>query len=172
MKLAPHQYGPFLIDKKLSPVTYCLILPSSMKIHPIFHVDLLTQYHETKAHRPNYKWRCGLCMSLLGPQYSHVIEKKELVKKRKRKNENTSVGLTTTMQVAAVGYACCCHHCACCLWLCMSSLPCMLLWLCALLLRAMQITAACVICGCACRCYGLCISLLSPQCSHVKEKKS
>ena len=24
---------------------------------------------------------CGLCVSLLGPQYSHVIEKKELVKK-------------------------------------------------------------------------------------------
>ena len=59
---------------------------------------------------------CGLCMSLLGPQYSHVIEKKELVKKRKRKHKNTSVGLTATMQVAAAG-------CACCLQPCVLSLP-------------------------------------------------
>ena len=40
-KLAPWRYGPFLIDKKLSPVTYCLKLPATMKIHPVFHVDLL-----------------------------------------------------------------------------------------------------------------------------------
>ena len=55
-KLAPHQYGPFLIDRKLSPMTYCLTLPPLMKIHPVFHVDLLTRYCETKAHGPNYEW--------------------------------------------------------------------------------------------------------------------
>ena len=26
-----------------------------MKIHPVFYVDLLTRYRETKAHGPNYK---------------------------------------------------------------------------------------------------------------------
>ena len=26
-----------------------------MKIHPVFHVDLLTQYRETEAHRSNYE---------------------------------------------------------------------------------------------------------------------
>jgi Chromo (CHRromatin Organisation MOdifier) domain len=26
-----------------------------MKIHPIFHVDLLTRYRETEAHGPNYE---------------------------------------------------------------------------------------------------------------------
>ena len=26
-----------------------------MKIHPVFHVDLLTRYKKTTAHRPNYK---------------------------------------------------------------------------------------------------------------------
>ena len=36
-------------------MTYHLTLPSSMKIHPVFHVDLLTQYRETEAHGPNYK---------------------------------------------------------------------------------------------------------------------
>ena len=26
-----------------------------MKIHPVFHVNLLTRYKETTAHGPNYK---------------------------------------------------------------------------------------------------------------------
>ena len=43
-KLAPRHYGPFPIDKKLSLVTYRLKLPTTMKIHPVFHVDLLTRY--------------------------------------------------------------------------------------------------------------------------------
>ena len=54
-KLAPRRYGPFPIDKKLSPVTYRLKLPMAMKIHLVFHVDLLMQYRETDAHGPNYK---------------------------------------------------------------------------------------------------------------------
>jgi hypothetical protein len=53
-KLAPHRYSPFPIVKKLSPMTYRLTLPTSMKIHPIFHVDLLTHYQETEAHGPNF----------------------------------------------------------------------------------------------------------------------
>ena len=55
MKLAPRQYGPFPITTKLSPVMYCLNLPLRMKIHNVFHVDLLTRYRETNAHSPNYK---------------------------------------------------------------------------------------------------------------------
>lgn len=54
-KLTPQCYSPFFIIKKLSPVTYHLTLPIFMKIHPIFHIDLLTQYHETEAHNLNYK---------------------------------------------------------------------------------------------------------------------
>ena len=54
-KLAPQRYGPFPIDKKSSPVTYRLTLPPSMKIHPVFHIDLLTRYRETEAHGPNYE---------------------------------------------------------------------------------------------------------------------
>ena len=54
-KLAPQCYGPFPIDKKLSLVTYRLNLPTTMKIHPVFHVNLLTQYREMEAHGPNYE---------------------------------------------------------------------------------------------------------------------
>ena len=38
----------------MSPVTYCLKLPTSLKIHDVFHVDLLTPYHETSKHGANY----------------------------------------------------------------------------------------------------------------------
>jgi hypothetical protein len=55
MKLAPQCYGPFKVAAKLSPVTYRLTLPPSMKIHPVFHIDLLTQYCKTEAHSPNYE---------------------------------------------------------------------------------------------------------------------
>jgi hypothetical protein len=41
-KLAPCCYGPFKVATKLSPVTYHLTLPPSMKIHPVFHINLLT----------------------------------------------------------------------------------------------------------------------------------
>ena len=54
-KLAPRRYGPFSIIKKLSPVTYRLTLPATMRIHPVFHVDLLTKYRETEEHGPNYE---------------------------------------------------------------------------------------------------------------------
>ena len=54
VKLAPKRYGPFKIGKVLLPITYQLELPPQWKIHDIFHADLLTPYHETKLHGPNF----------------------------------------------------------------------------------------------------------------------
>ena len=53
-KLAPKRYGPFKVIKKLSPVAYRLALPPSMKIHNVFHIDLLTPHHETDAYGETY----------------------------------------------------------------------------------------------------------------------
>ena len=53
-KLAPKQYGPFQIVKQVNPVTYQLSLPVTWQIHPVFHASLLSPYHKTKAHGPNY----------------------------------------------------------------------------------------------------------------------
>ena len=53
-KLALKRYRPFKIRKVLSPITYQLELPSQWKIHDVFHVDLLTPYHETELHGPNF----------------------------------------------------------------------------------------------------------------------
>ena len=54
VKLAPKRYRPFKIRKVLSPITYQLALPPQWKIHDVFHADLLTPYHETKLHGPNF----------------------------------------------------------------------------------------------------------------------
>ena len=53
-KLSPRRYGPYRITKQVSPVTYQLQLPKSLKIHNVFHVDLLIPYHETQEHGVNY----------------------------------------------------------------------------------------------------------------------
>src|SRR5229473_2356304 len=53
-KLAPKCYGPFEITKEISPVAYQLRLPIAWNIHDVFHASLLSPYHETNAHGPNY----------------------------------------------------------------------------------------------------------------------
>ena len=52
-KLSPKQEGPFEISQVLSPTTYCLQLPSTWKIHSVFHTSLLSIYHETAEHGLN-----------------------------------------------------------------------------------------------------------------------
>ncbi len=52
--LLPKWYGPFPIEAKIGKVAYRLMLPASMKIHNIFHVDLLLPYKETEAYGPAY----------------------------------------------------------------------------------------------------------------------
>ena len=53
-KLAPRREGPFAISDVLGPLTYRLVLPSRWKIHPVFHATLLSPYHETDVHGPNF----------------------------------------------------------------------------------------------------------------------
>jgi hypothetical protein len=53
-KLLPKQYGPYQITEKISPVAYRLQLPSTMKIHNVFYVDLLSPYKATEAYGEPY----------------------------------------------------------------------------------------------------------------------
>ena len=53
-KLAPKREGPFEIAEVMGPVTYKLKLPNQWRIHPVFHASLLSPYHETDTHGPNF----------------------------------------------------------------------------------------------------------------------
>ena len=49
-KLSPKHYGPFTVTQMISPMAMCLDLPKSMKIHNVFHMDLLLPYKETEQY--------------------------------------------------------------------------------------------------------------------------
>ena len=49
-KLSPKRYGPFTVTQMISPVAACLDLPKSMKIHNVFHTDLLLPYKEMEQY--------------------------------------------------------------------------------------------------------------------------
>ena len=53
-KLAPKRHGPFEITQVLSPLTYCLCLLPTWKVHDVFHATLLSPYRETNTHGPNF----------------------------------------------------------------------------------------------------------------------
>ena len=46
-KLLHKFLGPYKIIKVISEVAYKLDLPSTLSIHPVFHVSLLTWYHDS-----------------------------------------------------------------------------------------------------------------------------
>jgi hypothetical protein len=52
-KLEFKRIGPFKIIQKLSEVSFKLELPSSMRIHPVFHVSLLTKFRSNDAEFQN-----------------------------------------------------------------------------------------------------------------------
>jgi len=49
-KLSPKRYGPFKVSQKISPMAMQLALPPSMKIHNMFHMDLLLPYKKTEQY--------------------------------------------------------------------------------------------------------------------------
>ena len=51
-KLLSRYIGPFKILKKVGSQAYELEIPPTMKMHDVFHVSLLKQYHEEGTHQP------------------------------------------------------------------------------------------------------------------------
>jgi len=53
-KLLPKRYGPFKVLECIGQVAYQLKFPTTMKIHNVFHIDLLTPYRKTSSYSTNY----------------------------------------------------------------------------------------------------------------------
>ena len=53
-KMKPKREGPFVITEVLGPVTYRLKLPTSWRIHNIFHATLLKPYRENEIYRESF----------------------------------------------------------------------------------------------------------------------
>ena len=53
-KLTSRYIGPFKIKKVLSRLNYELELPSSIHIHPVFHISKLRIYHESERFHFNH----------------------------------------------------------------------------------------------------------------------
>ncbi|ESK81337.1 hypothetical protein Moror_16719 [Moniliophthora roreri MCA 2997] len=53
-KLSPKREGPFEIEEVMGPVTYKLKLLRQWRIHPVFHVGLLSPYKEMEEHGANF----------------------------------------------------------------------------------------------------------------------
>jgi Integrase zinc binding domain/Integrase core domain len=53
-KIALKREGPFEIEEVLGPVTYQLKLPTTWKIHNVFHAVLLKPYIKTEVHGENF----------------------------------------------------------------------------------------------------------------------
>ena len=53
-KLLPKQYGTFKDLEHIGQVVYQMKLPDLMKIHDVFHIDLLTPYCEMSSYGTNY----------------------------------------------------------------------------------------------------------------------
>ena len=47
---APKFYGPYHIIQRIGEVAYKLVVPTQLKIHPIFHVSCLKKVVSQKCH--------------------------------------------------------------------------------------------------------------------------
>ena len=53
-KMKPKREGPFRITEDLGPLTYRLQLPTSWRIHNVFHATLLKPYKENETYGQNF----------------------------------------------------------------------------------------------------------------------
>jgi len=51
-KLKPRFVGPFKVLRQVGLASFKLALPDSMRVHPVFHVSLLKEYHGTPIAPP------------------------------------------------------------------------------------------------------------------------
>ena len=55
-KFSPCRYGLLRIRQRISNLAYELELPAQWKVHPVFHVNLLSKYQQMVAHGTQRPW--------------------------------------------------------------------------------------------------------------------
>jgi hypothetical protein len=55
-KFSPHRYGPLRIRQRISNWAYKFELPAQWKVHPMFHVNLLSRYQQMEVHSAQQPW--------------------------------------------------------------------------------------------------------------------
>jgi len=82
-KLSPKRYGPFKVSQKISPVAMRLDLPASMKIHNVFHTDLLLPYKETEQYGTPYTRPPPIIDSEEEYEIKNILDTRRFGRKRK-----------------------------------------------------------------------------------------
>ena len=70
-KLSPKRLGPFEITQVLSPLAYRLKLPTTRKIHDVFHAGLLSPFKQTDVHGPSFS---APPPTLIGSEEEYEVE--------------------------------------------------------------------------------------------------
>jgi len=81
--LSPKQYGPFKVSQQISPIAMHLDLPASMKIHNVFHTDLLLPYKEMEQYGMPFTCPPLIIDSEEEYEIKNIIEVQRFGKKRK-----------------------------------------------------------------------------------------
>ena len=82
-KLSPKRYRPFTVSQKISPVAMRLDLPASMKIHNVFHMDLLLPYKEMEQYGTPYTCPPPIIDSEEEYKIENILEAQHVGKKHK-----------------------------------------------------------------------------------------
>jgi len=82
-KLSPKRYGPFKVSQKISPVAMQLALPPSMKIHNVFHTDLLLPYKETEQYGMPFTWPPPIIDSEEEYEIENILDTRHYGRRRK-----------------------------------------------------------------------------------------